>query len=456
MATALRRFLLVFRQWPTILAAACVLAVDVFDSFGLDQAADEQAARIVGTVTAPFYGSSPRTGQNAITVVLIDDASIDHFNWPTPLQYDQQADIVGMIAQYEPAAIFLDLSYIRPHGDNPELAIAQFRDRLLAQSGNGGPEIMIGEVADDPVFDALREVRSVGIAWRESTWLNYPLQDESGKPMAAVALYDAWCTRNETRCSAWRPPQREPPRTEWLSLSWGYGSSPRSAQFNERAGDPCVLQDTKFLTRLNAAMSQSLGALGRELVNQRSRDDAAEARCVYTDTINAATLLTTENEEGLEELLKDRIVLVGASHRQSADLQTIPHIGVVPGVYVHAMAADNLIEQQQNFHRPPPDGILALDFADIVEILLSVGLFAMAFFMMRAVGAARPGESEEDQSRRRRLIVGGAIVLAIVFIVVAALIEHALHWPPLNVLGVLVLVAAVSSFLERGRKSVAR
>lgn len=454
-ASALRRFLLLFRKWPAVLAAACVLTVDVFDSFGLDQAADEQAALIVGTVAGPFYGDSPRRGQNAVTVVLIDDASIEHMNWPTPLPYDQQADIISTIAQYNPAAIFMDFSYLRPHGDDPAAALAQFRDRVMAQSADGGPRVMIGAVDDDEVLAPLRELTSVGVSWNEQTWLNYPLQNDDGQPMAASALYDAWCARHAGQCDANWSPTEATRNPAWLSLTWGVGGSPLSAAFNGRpADDECVLRDTNFLTRLGLAARQSFGSLGREIFSHKA-DDAAEIRCVYTDTLNAATLLTTDDEAALEALLTDRVVLVGASHRQSADLQVIPHIGVVPGVYVHAMATDNLIEWQQNYHRPPPDGLLALDFADIVEILLSLGLFAMAFFMMRAVAQAQPGESEEQQTKRRRLILLGALALGIVFILVAALIENALHWPPLNVLGVIVLVATVAGYLERGQKPVA-
>lgn len=454
--SALRRFLLLFRRWPAILAAACVLAVDVFDSFGLDQAADEQAARIVGTVTGPFYGASPRRGQNAVTVVLIDDASIDHMNWATPVAYDQQADIVAAIAQYDPAAIFLDLSYLRPHGQNPAEAITQYAARLDATSQNGGPPVMIGEVADDPIFDPLRRITSVGIAWHQSTWLNYPLQDNAGHPMAAAALYTAWCARHDGACEDWTPPFNPDAEPAWLSLTWGFGGSPLAATFNGRPIDRCVLPDTNFLTRFGASARESLGGLGREIFSHETAD-SAESRCVYTDTLNAATLLTTADEAGLEALLTDRVVLVGASHRQSADLQTIPHIGVVPGVYIHAMAADNLIEQQANYHRPPPEipWLGALDLADVVEILLSIGLFAMAFFMVRAIAAARPGESESQQTTRRRLIVAGAVGLGIVFVLLAALIEYVLHWPPLNVLGVLVLVATVATYLERGQKPVA-
>lgn len=448
----LKQFLLLFRRWPAMLAAACVFAVDVLDSFGLDQAADEQAARIVGTVTAPFYGGEARVGQKALTVVLIDDASLEFMNWPTPLPYEAQADIVAALASFEPAAIFLDLSYLSPHGENPAQAVQVFRDRLLAQSEEGGPPIMIGEVGDNPALAPLRDIASVGVAWREPSWLNYPLQDEAGRPMAAVALYDAWCARNAEQCA----PDWSPPLDQRLSLTWGFGGSAESAALNGRsANDECVLSDTSLAAQAGAALRRSFGSMARAFFYNPRRGDPSEARCIYSDTFNVATLLHGGDDAALERLVRGRVVLVGAAHRQSADLQFIPHVGVVPGVFIHAMAADNLIEQGPAFHRPPANVALALDLADVIEMLLSVGLYVMAWFMLRAIDAAASGEGEQQRARAHRLTLFGAIGLAIVFVGAAALIENALHWPPLNILGVLVLVAVVFGYFERREKRLA-
>src|SRR5262245_65377026 len=77
------------------LAALTVLAVDVLDSFGLDQETDERAARMIGVVEGPFYGlNDGRRGQKSVAVVLIDDTSLAHLHWRAPLKYSDQADLV--------------------------------------------------------------------------------------------------------------------------------------------------------------------------------------------------------------------------------------------------------------------------------------------------------------------------------------------------------------------------
>ena len=50
------------------------------------------------------------------------------------------------------------------------------------------------------------------------------------------------------------------------------------------------------------------------------------------------------------------------------------------------------------------------------------------------------------------LVVGA---LGVGFVLLAAAIEYTLHWPPLNVLGVIVLVTAVFSYLRREENSFA-
>jgi uncharacterized membrane protein len=270
--------------------------------------------------------------------------------------------------------------------------------------------------------------------------------------MAAAALYNAWCARNAEQCA----PNWSPPLEQRLSLTWGFGGSPESAALNGRpADDECVLGDTGFASQAGAALRRSLGSMARAFFYNPRRGDPSEARCIYADTFNAATLLRGADDAALEPLVRGRVVLVGAAHRQSADLQFIPHVGVVPGVFIHAMATDNLIEQGPAFHRPPASLVLALDYADLVEFLLSIGLYVMAWFMLGAIDKAVSGEGEQ-RARARRLTLWGAVGLAVVFVGAAALIiENALHWPPLNVLGVLVLVAVVFGYFERREKRLA-
>lgn len=466
-ATWLKRFVSALRQWPVVLGTVCVLAVDVLDSFGLDQGADEQVARIIGTMAAPVYATPEHKGQKAITVVLIDDVTLDTMHWPHPVPYRAQAELAETVAQFSPQAIFFDFSYLRPHEDANETAadITAFAESLTRISQNGGPPVFIGDVGDDPALAPLRQVRQVGVRWIDQSWLNYPMvaqQEGDTRPagqrtdMAARALYQVWCENQpRDKCD---PELDVPPKPALLSLTWGFGSSPLSAEVNgfSDAGHPqhyCMRQGDGLAARLSVSGSETWGAFTRGLnPPDAARRDLAEARCIYTDNLNAATVMAGADYEALEKLLKDRVVLIGASHRESNDLQSIPHIGVVPGVFVHAMALDNLIEQGRDFTRPPPDGFLRLDFGDMIEILLTIILFCSVWIIDRKLdirdirGSKAPGE----RRKRRAIAIAAYVGLGVTFVLATAALEHwILHWPPLNVVGIIALIAVVFSYFDK-------
>ena len=434
----LKRYVLLTRQWPAILAFALVVATDVFNSFGLNDDADVQAASITHVMTAPFYApEAQRLGQSAITVVVIDAASRRFEHWTAPPPYSAQGDIISTIAQYEPAAIFFDFSYDQPHGDDAALEIQNLAQRIKDNSSNGGPPIFIGAVSDAPELAPLRDIPSVGVTWTAQNWLPYPFFNGDHHEMAAWRLYRTWCASLQSTTPA-SPNQRHcdwsPPQNAELSLLWGFGASSvmRDAMPTPEA---CALRDTGVAARLRASLRNTwLAFIGR-----------TPPSCVYSDTLNAATLLTQADPDGLTSLIKGRIVMVGTSYREAGDLQDIPNVGKVPGVYVHAMALDNLIENGARYTRPAPDvwGLGALSWPDVIEIVMGLTLYGAAWYIFDR----RPkAERSAAGSLATFAVFGLALVIA------AAFLENTLHWPPLNILGVLVFVFAIFEYVHRRRE----
>jgi CHASE2 domain-containing sensor protein len=459
-------------SFRAMLAALAVLAIDTFDSFGLDQQADEQAARTIGMFEGPFYGMfDGRRGQQAVTVVLIDDASLRNQDWTVPLAYGSQAQLVGAIAYYDPAAIFLDFSYSWPHGADPAAEVSEFADTLAAESQGGRIRVMIGQIGaqtpeDAPVFEPLRRLQSVGVDWNSRTWINYPFRAAAmpspfqadgarplAPPMAAVALYEAYCARqrelgNQGACK----PGWLPPIDGELAMTWGFGASKAMRPFVAGDDQACLMPDQKLSTRVRRVVEQAAGGLFRAAYYDADRArDAAETRCVYSDTVTAAQLLNPaqQDETALAALIKNRVVLVGAAHSFTDDMHIIPHVGRVPGVFIHAMAVDNLITDQDRYTRPPPPLIYDLDWADAIEILLTLALIGV---MWQAHLVAM---KHEDKGERRRILWTGAAVGVGVIIVTLGAERAVLHWPPLNVFGVAVLAFSVFALLEQHSEKLA-
>lgn len=434
MVRALRWFL---SHWMSGLMALALVAVDVFDSFGLDRAADEQASPLIATIAAPFYGGAERVGQKAITVVLIDDVSLQELGWDAQPSYGDQADLISAIASFAPAAVFLDYYYTFPHGDNPQRDIANFAQRLTDEAEITGVPIRIGPVVDEPIFAPLREVPAVGVAWRGLDLLTFPFHDEQGREMAPYALYRIWCARNAEHCDInWRPAEDTA-----LTLSWGFGASPQALEFAAAEDARCGLGNPSAIGRLGTGLSHFFRAAFRAALyqpNAASGDssDPLESRCFYADTVIASHVMSGAIDAQLAPMLRDRIVLVGASHARSADRHRIPQVGVVPGVYIHAMALDNLITQGPRHVRQSPTIVYALDAADLIELALTAFILVMAINFR----AAAKGDPARWRSPRLPLtiVVGGVALIG-----GAVVSMTLLHWPPLNVLGVAALLSSL-------------
>jgi CHASE2 domain len=268
-------------------------------------------------------------------------------------------------------------------------------------------------------------------------------------PMAALALYEAYCARqraigNANVC----PPGWTPPISAELSLSWGYGAAPQA--FANKDDNKCLMPDGGLATRAWLAAKQAFGSIFRAAWTDKGKD-RAESPCIYSDVITASQLLRArpDQEAELKRLIANRVVLVGAAHSFTTDLHSIPLVGRVPGVLIHAMATDNLITNQHAYTRTSPNLIFDLDFADVIEIGLTLALIVM---MWRAQLAG--ARANEKAARRRALAIGAAACVGV--IVVVLVVEHVfLHWPAYNVLGVGALALSVITLWGKAAERIA-
>jgi CHASE2 domain-containing sensor protein len=151
-----------------------VVALLVFDPFGISQAADRLSERIIMAVKAPWLSAPPgreerklaaafdrptrgvdRAGQRAITVVLIDDAFLRRYGestgtratWPIS-RMDQYDLVLEPILDGQPAAMFVDYVF---HADtaggvNDLVDMAKtLQERLEVDPALGATRIMLAE-----------------------------------------------------------------------------------------------------------------------------------------------------------------------------------------------------------------------------------------------------------------------------------------------------------------------
>lgn len=89
------------------LCAALYIFSSICDPFGVKTAAEEQSARIINLVYSKLYdGATDRT-----LTVMIDDEGIDNLNESYPLSLNVFSNVLLVISQQKPKAVFFDILF---------------------------------------------------------------------------------------------------------------------------------------------------------------------------------------------------------------------------------------------------------------------------------------------------------------------------------------------------------
>ena len=325
------------------LVTGCFLAFFLQWLFGEEFATREQA-RVYAPIAGAQYGEGRR---GDIRVLLIDDAALAAAGQVWPARYGYSARLLGAIAQYKPKAIFVDI-YFSAERDDPSLGAltrtlcALRRDGIAvflasARDGSGNyrlrPEI---DALDGKCFDKVAIQYTPDdidrVAW------NYPLvaaragQDAAPLKSAALALHEAASGR--VLAATGHP----------LALTWGSYQAGQGTGWRQDAGP-------------NAASYCRPWSGWAELLPQGIRDlryeDSDKPLCVYHETLHAGDLANTsaDGEAQLRSQIEGKLVLVGLGTTNSGDFVQSPLHGRIPGIYLHAMALDNLLVDGDNHAR---------------------------------------------------------------------------------------------------------
>jgi CHASE2 domain-containing sensor protein len=438
----LSRLFMRFRPALPVLAAALVLfgdlGLDALGSFGLADRVDETMSRAAGLVSGPFYGGLERKGQKTIVIVALDDDFIQQNGGAWPVPYSATDAVLQEIIKARPRALFLDAYFARPHTTAagwPDVGGIRALASTIEVAKARRIPVLTGPVS--PEFAALRPLArastQVGLTPADDRPFAYSVIDADGQHvMAAVTLYQLWANK---------PVQTPDLPMKTLALDWGFGAS---AWMGERFQEPSPCVAPTYWSRLGAF----LGLGWRALAPNLNRDDRVAqgliVSCPYFDVVPAEWLTHPK----VQSHLKGKLVLVGSTAPWLRDQAPTPLLGDVPGVMVHAMALDNLIEGGSNATRYPAvhEGLLKLDNSDFVQAgLLALG-FA-AFWWLHAVFGLHP-----DDTLPPRFKAGIWIAIGVLGLAIACLN----HWPLFKLLSAAlagsILTAAWDEFLKHKQR----
>ncbi|SDB82108.1 CHASE2 domain-containing protein [Paraburkholderia lycopersici] len=355
----------------------------------------DKFARLAAPVISAFYQPASR---NEITVVLIDQNSVGSRRWP--LGYEYYSDLLRKISLRSPKAIFLDIVLV--HGADSGLdRLKKTIAALSKETTDRRPvKIFLAALRSDeglsisPDFDSLPEEQATKVAVEYEpagvdhlAW-TYPLHyrvvgpaagqargapDRRTKaiaadvPSAAFAIYRALYGKPRNGAG-------DGTAVPWsIALTWGLTpsrSGPRGWIYNPTQEEENELEERhgigKTILRRFAywfgltetrepgegggdtgTYCSSMGETRTALLVWRAEvralfPSAGMPLCAYHRTVIAGEM---DDMEGAErrEAFTDKIVMIGTALDDGGDFIVSPLHERLPGVYLHAMALDNLM-----------------------------------------------------------------------------------------------------------------
>jgi hypothetical protein len=370
----------------------------LLDPFGLSDASGRVTQSIFNALASTLYD---RTGQDRVSAVVITDDAADDLGG-YPLSFDAHAQALKRILCLDPAAVFIDLNF-RSVRNDPE-GLARFVHDLTYRNGPDGcaPRSEADRAKAAPVFLAVvRNERSpcpsLLDAGADGCEFMEPLQslltvatplDVTGMvehhqfyslvgaapggeaaPSPALALLQSLCGRGLASGEACEAPLSAfEPR---LFLRWGYYRSPlMAARYPDNQCGPPSTEPRPYLdSARNFGRIFAKAAFGSSWWGADTLQ-----RCVYTDyaPLSAFFGLDVNSNPFLRQLIKDRAVVYGANITGVPDLVTSPVHGLVPGLFAHTMAADNLLTEGRDYWKEPPGVLGLINLATLLEIIVTL------------------------------------------------------------------------------------
>lgn len=390
--------------------------------------------------------NDPSDDNSNIAVIIINDETLKVINdrtpslekiyWPPP--FSLHAAVVEKIFLYNPKALFIDFGFFDER-DKKDLAnfieVLDNRFVLLASEAHKAcnPNLLKfkeceGAVRKVPVFLAgapkatdrtksrfdlqvipeLEKIVTGTVSTRYSTehelpYNSYPLYDcFTEQPSAALAMYAAgnndwpdW-SLNLTPCPG--AAQRE--KRNWqggpnsLSVYWASWGDARSS----RGSYACRALPPSLQGRVVRIIRNWFVGLFRSDDSWREQFQVCPPHRSY-----AAQDFLADESEVLVDFLKGRYVFYGGNFAMADDLVTPPTHEPIPGVFLHAMALDNLLRSAGEYIRVEGDSGLgaATTWLTLAAIAFTGFCSVAAWNGYEAISARPAGQSTRDLSFER-------------------------------------------------------
>jgi CHASE2 domain-containing sensor protein len=279
-----------------------------------------------------------QTGQDKTLVVLFREENLATLRESFPISYARHAEVLEALALYEPSAVFVDFAFIdrRPGQDVTVLseAICSLQAAGVAVYLAASP--LAGKAGGDGLRDGLDR----------SCFTPVDVQMDLETGVSGVLTYRV--CKSTVSCEPsgllWTPafkiaaPQVGLARADaqQMEIIWGNRISRLNESWMDCASDGTLVHLRQML---------------------KENPLASKRKCPHTNTISVLHLLGRFDQKLKDEVVKGRTVFYGGSFEMAGDRVISPVFDDLPGVYLHAMAYDNLLTFGRDYKRAEQHGL---------------------------------------------------------------------------------------------------
>lgn len=308
----------------------------LFNFHGISLHLTPWSQAIVNAIVKYTYDA---TGQQKTLVVLFREENLATLHESYPISYARHAEVLEALAVYEPAAVFVDFAFIdqRPGQDVAPLseAICSLRASGVAVYLAASP--LPGKAGGDGLRDGLDR----------SCFTPVDVQMDTEIGASGVLTYRA-CKDLTGSCEPagllWSPafamaaPQVGLARADaqQMEIIWGNRASALNESWMDCTSDGTFVHLRQML---------------------KENPLASKRKCPHTNTISVLHLLGHFDQKLKDQVVKGNTVFYGGSFEMAGDRVISPVFDDLPGVYLHAMAYDNLLTFRKDFKRAEQHGL---------------------------------------------------------------------------------------------------
>lgn len=409
-----------------LLFTAAGLFLMSLDLLGATGVSERYSQDLLNQVLAPHY---PREAQGKLTVVLVTDQALDALGQPWPASYGFHAKVLKAVAARQPKAIMIDLIFKDRRADPTLPQLESTLERLKEEHipvyvavGSSSGSAVRQEIAR---FTEAVPVPKV-LDRYDRTNREYPLilnELSPPKQTAALRLYTDLKLNGAASIDA------EHDFADPMQIFWGTKPPEQQQQ----------------LIRCNRPPPTARSALWRRLFGGQA---SVQTDCYYAQTLLVDHLFTGGSGSRMKDLIEGKVVFYGASLLGVNDfVYPATHVRL-PGVFMHAMALDNLLTFGTAYRRlATPKNLLGRLRAILEAVVLAVyGLMAGirdgVRELRRQYGRIR-ARVDVGFGEAVALTVGGMTAALLFSIAVSLWASQAHHLASINWVGCFVAAVAI-------------